>query len=43
MSIDEFLIKFKGWSKHTMNIAAKVGGKGFKVYGISYGDYLVDF
>ena len=26
-----------------MNIAAKAGRKGFKVYKISYSDYLVDF
>ena len=43
VSIDEFLIKFKGRSKHTMNIAAKAGGKGFKLYGISNSDYLIDF
>ena len=43
ISIDEFLIKFKGRSKHTMNIAAKAGGKGFKLYGISNSDYLINF
>ena len=25
-----------------MNIAAKAGGKGFKLYGVSNGDYLID-
>ena len=43
VSIDEFLIKFKGRSRHTMHISAKAGGKGFKLYGISNGDYLIDF
>jgi hypothetical protein len=26
-----------------MNIAAKAGGKGFKIYAIACGDYLIDF
>ena len=43
VSIDEFLIKFGGRSRHTMQISAKAGGKGFKLYGISNGDYLIDF
>lgn len=42
VSVDEFLVKYKGRSRHTMNIAAKAGGKGFKIYGISCGDYLID-
>ena len=43
LNIDEFLVKFKGRSRHTMNIAAKAGGKGFKIYGVACGDYLIDF
>ena len=43
VSIDEFLVKFKGRSRHTMNIAAKAGGKGFKIYGVACGDYLINF
>ena len=43
VSIDEFLVKFKGRSRHTMNIAAKAGGKGFKIYGVACGNYLIDF
>ena len=43
VSIDELLVKFKGRSRHTMNIAAKAGGKGFKIYAIACGDYLIDF
>ena len=26
-----------------MNITIKVGGKGFKIYNIIYGDYLINF
>ena len=26
-----------------MNIAAKAGGKGFKIYGVAYRDYLINF
>ena len=43
VSIDKFLIKFEGRSRHTMHISAKAGGKGFKLYGISNSDYLIDF
>ena len=42
ISINKFLIKYKGRSRHTMNIVAKVGGKGFKLYGISNSDYLLN-
>ena len=43
VSIDELLVKSKWRSRHTMNIAAKAGGKGFKIYAIACGDYLIDF
>ena len=43
VSVDEFLVKFKGRSRHIMNIATKAGGKGFKIYSVTYGDYLIYF
>ena len=40
VSIDEQLILFKGRSKHTMQIASKSAGEGFKIYSLCVGNYL---
>ena len=42
ISIDEFLIKYKGRSRHTMNIACKAGSRGFKIYAGACEDYIWD-
>ena len=41
VSVDEQLILFKGRSKHTMNITSKAAGKGFKIYSLCCGNYLL--
>ena len=43
LSIDELLVRFKGRSKHTMQMAVKAAGQGFKAYAICHDNYLYDF
>ena len=43
VSVDEQLILFKGRSCHTMQIASKAAGIGFKVYSLCDNNYLFDF
>lgn len=43
VSIDEQLILFKGRTKHSMMIATKKAGQGFKVYSLCVGNYLIWF
>lgn len=43
VSIDEQLILFKGRSKHTLKMVAKVAGEGFKIYSLCEANYLLAF
>lgn len=43
VSIDEQLILFKGRTRHSMMIASKEAGQGFKVYSLCVGNYLIWF
>ena len=43
VSVDEQLIQCKCRCKHTMNIAAKAAGVGFKIYSLCADNYLFDF
>jgi Transposase IS4 len=44
LSIDEQLIKFKGRSKHTIQMNSKAAGEGYKIYSLCCSNgYLVDF
>lgn len=43
VSVDEQLIQCKARCKHTMNIAAKAAGVGFKIYSLCVDSYLYDF
>ena len=43
VSVDEQLIQCKARCKHTMNIAAKAAGVGFKIYSLCVDNYLYDF
>jgi Transposase IS4 len=44
LSIDEQLIKFKGRSKHTIQMNSKAAGEGYKIYSLCYSNgYMVDF
>ncbi|ERF72396.1 hypothetical protein EPUS_07558 [Endocarpon pusillum Z07020] len=44
LSIDEQLVKFKGRSKHTIQMNSKAAGKGYKIYSLCCSNgYMVDF
>lgn len=43
ISIDEQLILFKGRSRNTLKMIAKVAGQGFKIYSLCEGNYLLAF
>ena len=43
ISIDEQLILFKGRSRHSLKMVAKVAGQGFKLYSLCEGNYLLGF
>ena len=43
VSVDEQLILFRGRSCHTMQIATKAAGVGFKSYSLCQENYLFDF
>jgi hypothetical protein len=43
LSVDEQLILFRGRSCHTMQIATKAAGVGFKIYSLCQENYLYDF
>ena len=43
VSVDEQLILFRGRSCHTMQIATKAAGVGFKIYSLCQENYLFDF
>jgi hypothetical protein len=43
VSVDEQLVGFKGRSAHTMQLACKAAGVGFKLYSICQDNYLIDF
>lgn len=44
LSVDEQLIRFKGRSKHTIQMNSKAAGKGFKIYSATTpSGYLIDF
>ena len=43
VSIDEQLILFKGRSRHTLKMIAKVVGEGFKIYSLCEANYLLAF
>jgi Transposase IS4 len=44
LSIDEQLIKFKGRSKHTIQMNSKAAGEGYKIYSLCCSNgYMVDF
>ena len=41
--MNEQLIEFKGWSKHTMILTTKAADQGFKIYSICHENYLCYF
>ncbi len=44
LSIDEQLVKFKGRSKHTIQMNSKAAGEGYKIYSLCCSNgYLIDF
>lgn len=43
LSIDEQLILFRGRCRHTIQIASKTAGIGFKLYSLCQENYLIDF
>ena len=43
VSIDEQLILFKGRSRHTLKMIAKVADEGFKIYSLCEANYLLTF
>ena len=43
VSVDEQLIKFKGRSRHTLQIASKHARKGLKIYSLCQNNYLISF
>jgi len=44
LSIDEQLIKFKGRSKHTIQMNSKAAGQGYKIYSLCCANgYMIDF
>ncbi|KAF7501968.1 hypothetical protein GJ744_006158, partial [Endocarpon pusillum] len=44
LSIDEQLVKFKGRSKHTIQMNSKAAGQGYKIYSLCSTDgYMIDF
>jgi transposase IS4-like protein len=43
LSIDEQLISCKGRSKHTLQLKVKAAKKGYKIYSLCEGSYLIDF
>ena len=43
VSVDEQLIQCKARCRHTMNIAAKAAGVGFKIYSLCVDNYLYNF
>lgn len=43
VSVDEQLVGFRGRCAHTMQLACKAAGVGFKLYSICQDNYLIDF
>ena len=44
LSIDEQLIRFKGRSKHTIQMNSKAAGQGYKIYSLCCANgYMIDF
>jgi len=43
VSVDEQLIRFRGRTKHSMQLSTKVAGQSFKIYSLCEQNYMLDF